>query len=803
MFHANHQWHHQWHHKSLVASLLLVIFAYWLNSAQPALAQTCQNQPTSGTPSMVLSALSMPQNSPDNALIGTINVLGADPCATFSYVLTNDAAGRFQIDGNKLELISAGTLNYNHRPKLYITIYATDGANLNFSQDFTLGVLPPPPALTSQPVSTTIRAGQFVELDATATGAEPLFYQWYQGQTGDTSHPLVGAHTGRLTLPDLGNTGSYWLQVANIAGSANSQTAQITVNRPPIINAQPPTLTINRGRSASLSVSADGNAPLVYQWYQGQSGDTSQPIAGATNPFLITPALNDNTAYWVYITNEIGEINSQTAQITINQPPSITQQPVTTTNIVVGQPVTLTVAASGTSPFFYQWYSGQAGDVSQPITDAIHDSYVSPPLQKEADYWVRITNLAGNADSQTAHVIANQPPNITNEPTNPLLNPGQSATISVTVEGTPPFTYQWYVGATADTSQPIAGATAITYTTPSLKDTTNYWVRVKGPGGQADSQAALVAVNQPPKFNEGPDGTTIKRGQLATLTVDMGGAQPFSYQWYLGKAGDTSHPITDTDNPSFISPALTGDADYWVQVSNVAGQTNSTTAHVTVNFPPSIATQPISTTIYPSQTTTLKVVASGTGPLVYQWYQGVAGDISQPIRDYNDPAFTTPALQADTPYWVRVSGPGGIANSQTALVSVGQPPSLTAQPLSATIDLSGTAILTVTATGPTLIYQWYIGDSGDTSQPITGTTTASFTSSALTTTTTYWVRVSNDLGKADSQAAVIKVNPAPPPPTAPPPKIVELTPGSLSDSVMQSVLSLWQTYNDRRVGPDK
>ena len=56
-----------------------------------------------------------------------------------------------------------------------------------------------------------------------------------------------------------------------------------------------------------------------------------------------------------------------------------------------------------------------------------------------------------------------------------------------------------------------------------------------------------------------------------------------------------------------------------------------------------------------------------------------------------------------------------------------------------------------------LSYQWYIGTSGATTNPIGGATRSSYTTSTLTSTTSYWVRVSTSLGTADSSTALVTV----------------------------------------------
>ena len=84
---------------------------------------------------------------------------------------------------------------------------------------------------------------------------------------------------------------------------------------------------------------------------------------------------------------------------------------------------------------------------------------------------------------------------------------------------------------------------------------------------------------------------------------------------------------------------------------------------------PSITSQPQSQSIVSGQTATLAVVATGTEPLSYRWYQGNAGDTSTPVG-VNASTFTTPPLESTTSYWVWVFNACGTADSATATISV-------------------------------------------------------------------------------------------------------------------------------------
>jgi hypothetical protein len=89
---------------------------------------------------------------------------------------------------------------------------------------------------------------------------------------------------------------------------------------------------------------------------------------------------------------------------------------------------------------------------------------------------------------------------------------------------------------------------------------------------------------------------------------------------------------------------------------------------------PSISADPESTIVIPGDSTTLEVVATGTQPLTYQWYEGVSGDTAAPIAGATADTYTTPPLEENANYWVRVSNECGTADSTTAEISVGYPP---------------------------------------------------------------------------------------------------------------------------------
>ncbi len=95
---------------------------------------------------------------------------------------------------------------------------------------------PPPataPSITTQPASQEVASGASASLSVAATG-DDLTYQWFTGNSGDTAAPVSGATAGTLETGALTASTSFWVQITNAGGTADSETAVITVSAPSI-----------------------------------------------------------------------------------------------------------------------------------------------------------------------------------------------------------------------------------------------------------------------------------------------------------------------------------------------------------------------------------------------------------------------------------------------------------------------------------------------------------------------------------------------------------------------------------------
>jgi hypothetical protein len=189
------------------------------------------------------------------------------------------------------------------------------------------------------------------------------------------------------------------------------------------------------GNSGSFTVTATGTpTPSLSAVAESLPGGiTFVDNGNRTGTLSGTPASGTAGQYSLTMVahNSSGPDANQAFTLTINESPSITTQPASQT-INAGQTATLTVSATGTPSVTYQWYQGANGDTTTPV-GTHSSSFTTPALTVTTKYWVRVSNAAGHADSQTATITiaATASTSITSS-----LNPstfGQSVTFTATV----------------------------------------------------------------------------------------------------------------------------------------------------------------------------------------------------------------------------------------------------------------------------------------------------------------------------------------------------------------------------------
>jgi hypothetical protein len=173
------------------------------------------------------------------------------------------------------------------------------------------------PVIVTHPADLTVMQGQTATFQVIANGSTPLSYQWQRNLVN-----IPGANAASYTTPATvlaDNGAKFRCVVTNAFGTANSNEATLTVNAPPRITAHPADQTVTAGQTATFSVSANGSAPLNYQWQRNMVNITGANAASYTTPATV---LADNGAkFRCVVTNAFGTANSNEATLTVQPPP--------------------------------------------------------------------------------------------------------------------------------------------------------------------------------------------------------------------------------------------------------------------------------------------------------------------------------------------------------------------------------------------------------------------------------------------------------------------------------------------------
>lgn len=188
----------------------------------------------------------------------------------------------------------------------------------------------------------------------------------------------------------------YFIQVGGALGSAGdlmlSLSASGNATRDFVITRQPSDTTIQAGETASLSVRIGPTSefdaisgPISYQWYQGEAGDTSQPVGTDSSSFT-TPALTESTQYWVRVSNTTGTRSSSVATVSVEgtvvepepEPEEPTPNPEDSNGIGVNTDLVLIATTGNFEGFFVRQSDNLVVDTALE-TDDVEVSFVITP----------------------------------------------------------------------------------------------------------------------------------------------------------------------------------------------------------------------------------------------------------------------------------------------------------------------------------------------------------------------------------------------------------------------------------------
>ncbi len=674
------------------------------------------------------------------------------------------------------------------------------------------------PTIITQPQSLAVKQGGSATFTVAATGTAPLAYQWRRNGAG-----IAGATLSSYTKNNVqtSDAGSYSVVVTNLAGSATSSNATLTVIVPPTIITQPLSQTVTETANVTFTVAASGTAPFAYQWrFNGVN------VAGATLSSYTknNVQLADAGSYSAVVTNLAGSATSANAILTVQAlptPPAIITPPISQTANQGGS-ATFTVTASGSAPLAYQWRwfgTNLAGATGTSLTLANLATNQSGP------YTVVVTNAYGAITSAVATLTVTPTLEVGGLAVLWNLAPGSRPYLTTTVGGPPdergmaynPLTRRVIVVQRSTTTAYVldgdTGADLWTLNTTGVTGgyTSTYYLLMVGVAEDGvvyagnmtlhgnttsfklyrwanDSAGTVPTVAYSGDPGAGQDlrwGDTLDvRGAGASTQIIIGSLNTSHFAVLTTANGTnfTSKLVTLTDAPGgAVGSGLafgTGNT-FWCKAGLpaplnlrqasfdlAAGTATTVRNYADPAFPDSLG--PIG--VNPSLDLLGGVyAAAANGGNSFRLYHLVPTNsapgfiTSTNFATDNDNSYSgTGAVDFGGDRVYALSSNNGLLAMQLVPPAALIPPSIVTHPVSQTVNQGGSATFTVSATGSApLAYQWRFNGTN-----IAGATGSSYTRANVQPADAgnYSVFVSNDAGNATSANAVLTVTvPASPP----------------------------------------
>ncbi len=669
--------------------------------------------------------------------------------------------------------------NYQYRVLVGTSCGGSATTNTSNAATLTIGALP---AITGNPVSTTICSGASTTFIAAATGPSGLTYQWQVNSGSGWSNLTNGGVYSGATSSSLTITGAttalnanqYRLVANGCAQTVTSNAATLTVLSLPTITAGPASRTVCPGGNVSFSGSATGSG-ITYQWLvnanngAGFTNITNGGVySGATTPTLtITGATVGMNGYFytLVVTGSCTPaVQTGYAQLSVNNNIPVTSQP---QNTATCESTTTTISVvSPTVGVTYQWQVNNGSGWSNVTNGAAYSGattanlgITTPGLGLNGYQYRCILNSpcsAAPVTTNAATLTVNAKPVVTSSPVSVTQCEGINASFTVSATGYN-LSYQWQVNTGSGWNNlPLAGysgqlGTTLNVLAPPVS-MNGYQYRCVVTGGcspVATSGTATLNLYGYPRITSQPSNSTICQGSSTSFTAGTTGTA-LTYQWQR----NTGSGWTNVTNGGVFSGATTATLSLNAPPAtmtgnnfrcNIAGtcspsiSTNVTT--LTIQTAPTITSQPVDKIVCAGSNTffILNASAGGGAPLAYQWEVNDGSGFTPLANGAPYSGVTTSRLNITAAplsidnyqYRCVVSTPctpAAISNGVT--LTVNTLPAIANHPNDATVCPGTTAAFVVGASASGITYNWQVDTGTGSFFSVPSTTTYSGANSA-------------------------------------------------------------------------
>ncbi|MBR6366304.1 MAG: InlB B-repeat-containing protein [Lachnospiraceae bacterium] len=413
------------------------------------------------------------------------------------------------------------------------------------------------PVITHQPRNVKTSAGSTATLSLTATGAEPLSYQWQSRKDENSAWSnsgMAGAKTDTLKVTVSG--GLYGWKFRCIVTDAHgvktiSKAVSLSIN--PTITKNPENKTVQATYAAIFNVEAIGPKPLTYQWQERadatQEWTNSSEADSDTSQLIVGTAIGKHGYQYRCIVTAANGLSRASSPATLILIPRIMKQPVNRT-MSVGTTAPFTVEVRGKATISYQWQSrkNESSNWSNSGQPGAKTATLSVNVIAGLDGWqFRCIITDGNGQRNVTDVVTlrvkTDTPKITTQPVDQTVTTGANATFSVAALCTETMTYQWQSRKDANsawTNSGQSGAKTETLTVATIPGLNGWQFRcivTAANGKKATSNVATLTVL--PVITQEPTDATAAAGEKAIFTVKANG-KGLTYRWQSRKNADAA-----------------------------------------------------------------------------------------------------------------------------------------------------------------------------------------------------------------------------------------------------------------------
>lgn len=383
-----------------------------------------------------------------------------------------------------------------------------------------------PDVVTASP--STVAPGDTVTLTGRAFSADAVVQFGSQNVT-----PTAVASNGQsltFTVPDNASNDERTVIHVSTSGGVSSTFRTLLWKSAPQFESHPEDVTVGLDEDAVFSVSATGVPAPTLQW-QHNTGTGWGDLAGETGASLtVTGALEGHgTEYRAVAANEMGEVTSDAAQLTIEAPPAIVAGP-EDLDVREGEQATFVVDYTAVPAAEVTWQIDR-GEGFVTVPDATGDTleFEATPEDNGALVRATLTNAVGTVQTEPAQLLVAYAPRITQQPAPAVVTEGDTATFAVVADANPAPTFRWQfrhaLGGDWQSVDSDANPTALTATlelpTALSYDGLRFRAMVHSPGADPVFTDPVELTVNPDVVEPGADGVSVLGSPFRVGAIEL------------------------------------------------------------------------------------------------------------------------------------------------------------------------------------------------------------------------------------------------------------------------------------------